>query len=345
MNKQELREEAAKYWDLENLYLALGQAKQNLNNSYKKEKLSPNDCDNLHGILLGKGSSEIANICGKTIGTTKNELTRLYNYIKKSLKYKLDEDIRNINITENLKKYKRQPTMVLTPESPVWWKIIIDLNNPDNKQLQNIVKNLSEIIGKPLTVQKIDEGSTMLIFETSQAEFKQIEEQFIQGQLAQSLGVTITDVAEVSPNALIIYWRQIYQNIFGANWQPVGLVLSSNRNSSVRSADIKTLDIVERAKSFDVGANQTVDMVIQLMPKDEEIEISIWLYPSENAVYLPVGLEVIILEESNFPVPNLQGIANREDQVIKLNFTAEIGETFRVKITLGNVSITENFIY
>jgi hypothetical protein len=79
MNRKELEELAEKNWHLEDLYKALGQAKKNYKQTEKAESITPNDKDNLHGILARKKSSEIAIIYHKSYGQTKNELSdRLY---------------------------------------------------------------------------------------------------------------------------------------------------------------------------------------------------------------------------------------------------------------------------
>ncbi len=346
MNRKELEELAEKNWYLEKLYKALGQAKKNYKQTEKAQSITPNDKDNLHGILARKKSSEIAIIYNKSYGQTKNELSdRLYKYIRILLKYEESLDIESIDIPDGLAErgFKRNSAQQPRETEKIWWRITIELDNPDNLQLQAIVKRLGSVLEKPLIVQKIEAGSTLMAFESDRSEYDRIEQLYRLGSLEDLLKVTISDLGQISQDAVLIYVRQMYESIFGEGYQPVGLVLTRNQRNRSRSSNQENLEFVERAKLINLGANQSVILGIQLTPKDEEIDTKIWIYPSGNIVCLPVDLEITLLDEFQNPIPQLHKKTGSTDNAILLTFSLDPGERFSLKLLLGDVSVTEKF--
>ncbi|MBE9094629.1 DUF1822 family protein [Tychonema sp. LEGE 07203] len=345
MNRKELAELAEKNWHLEDLYKALGQAKKNYKQTEKAESITSNDKDNLHGILARKKSSEIAIIYNKSYGQTKNELSdRLYKYIRILLKYGQDLDIESIDIPDRLAErgFKRDSAQQHRETDRVWWRITIELDNPDNLQLQAIVQRLGSALEKPLIVQKIEQGSTLLAFESDRREYDRIEELYRSGRLGELLKVTISDLSQITQDSMLIYVRQMYENIFGEGYQPVALILTRNQRNRSRSNQ-ENRESIQRAKQIHLGANQSVNLAIQLTPQDEEIDIKIWIEPSGDAVYLPVGLQIKVLDEFKAPVPQLQQQTGSTDNAIEIPFSVEPGERFSVKLLLEDASVTETF--
>ncbi|TAD99088.1 MAG: hypothetical protein EAZ96_23640, partial [Oscillatoriales cyanobacterium] len=308
MNRKELEELAEKNWYLEDLYKALGQAKQNYKQIEKAQSITPNDKDNLHGILARKKSSEIAIIYNKSYGQTKNELSdRLYKYIRILLRYEEDIDIESIDIPDRLAErgFKRDSAQQRRETEKVWWRITIELDNPDNLQLQAIVQRLGSVVEKPLIVQKIDQGSTLMAFESDRSEYDRIEELYRSGSLGGLLKVTVSDLRQITQDSMLIYVRQMYENIFGEGYQPVALILTRSQRNRSRGPNQENLESVERAKLINLGANQSVNLTVELTPQDEEIDTKIWIDPSGEAVYLPVGLQIKVLDEFGDPIPQL----------------------------------------
>ncbi|MEG4809185.1 DUF1822 family protein [Microcoleus sp. F8-D3] len=346
MNRKELEELAEKNWYLEDLYKALGQAKKTYKQTEKAQSITPNDKDNLHGILARKKSSEIAIIYNKSYGQTKNELSdRLYKYIRNLLRYEQSLDIESIDIPDRLAErgFKRDSSQEHRETDRVWWRITIELDNPDNLQLQAIVKRLGSALEKPLIVQKIEQGSTLLAFESDRSEYDRIEELYRSGRLDELLKVTVSDLGQVPQSSLLIYVRQMYENIFGEGYQPVGLILTRGQRNRWRGQNPKNLESVARAKQINLGANQSVNLTIELTPKDEEIDTQIWLHPSGDAVYLPVGLQITVLDEFGNSIPQLHKQTGSTDNAVLLTFSVEPGERFSVKLLLGDASVTETF--
>ncbi len=347
MNRKELEELVAQNWYLEDLYKALAQAKKNYKQTERVQNITLNDRDNLHGILARIKSSDIALIYNKSYGQTRNELSeRLYKYIRNLLRYDQSEDIESIDIPSELAKrgFKRDSSQPPIETDKVWWRITIELENPDNLQLQTIVNRIGSVLDKPLIVQKIEDGSTLLAFESDRSEYDRIEQLYRSGRLAELLQVTVSDLAQVTQSSLLIYVRQMYENLFGEGYQPVALVLTrTQRNRSRSRSNQENRESVQRAKLIHLGANQSVNLEIKLTPQDEEIDIKIWIDPSGDAVYLPVGLQITVLDEFGEPVPQLQQQTGSTDNAIQIDFSVEPGERFSVKLVLGDVSVTETF--
>ena len=351
MTPEALKEQAEKNWDLDKLLSALNQAKMTvLMADYAttvNRALTREEVKYLYGLLDRKTPNEIAKIYGKDVKNVSNQLTRLYRYIRKLLNYSEAEDIRSINIPDELanKKFKINPLQQPRATDRVWWRITIELENPDNLQLQIIVNQIGAILDKPLIVQKIEDGSTLLVFESDRSEYDFIEKLYRTGSLVKLLEVNVSDLAQVTQDSDIIYLRQTCgRSIFGEDYQPVALVLTPRqRNRSRSRSDQENRESVERAKLIHLGANQSVNLAIQLTPQDEEIDIKIWINPSGDAVYLPLGLQVTVLDEFDHPIPKLHQQTGSTDNAIQIDFSVEPGERFSVKLVLGDVSVTETY--
>ncbi|MEG4915307.1 DUF1822 family protein [Microcoleus sp. B7-D4] len=350
MTPEELKEKAEKNWDLDKLLSALNQAKmavlmaEYVITCYRT--LTREEVKYLYGILDRKSSAEIAQIYDKNPNNVRNQLTRLYRYIKKLLNYSEGEDIRSINIPDELakKNFRINPFEQPRETDRVWWRIVIELENPDNLQLQTIVNRLGSVLEKTLIVQNIKEGSTLLVFESNRSEYDFIERLYRSGSLVKLLELNVSDLAQVTQDSDLIYLRQTFRgSIFGEGYQPVGLVLTRSQRNRSRGSNQEKLESVERAKQIHLGANQSVNLTVELTPKDEEIDTKIWIDPSGDAVYLPVGLQITVLDEFGNPIPQLHKQTGSTDNAVLLTFSVEPGERFSVKLLLGDASITETF--
>lgn len=154
-----------------------------------------------------------------------------------------------------------------------------------------------------------------------------------------------------------------FQNIFEAGWQAVKELFSTevgNPAFSVRSprwlrendAENPAEEGVSGGKLIDLGmqlAGNPVALVVTLTPaeadeEDEEVNIRLRVYPTGKQIYLPPNLQLIVLDESGTTIPELLAQARSVDNWIQLEFGAKPGERFSIRVTLGDVSITENFV-
>ncbi|MFB2875272.1 DUF1822 family protein [Floridanema aerugineum] len=200
-----------------------------------------------------------------------------------------------------------------------------------------------------LTLQRIKTGSVVLILEGSQKGCERIEAMFREGQLAELLGIDVLSarvepIPDLSPNEILEQLRQELENLFKVNWQPAELILA---RSGIRSNEINANAVensVRRAKEINLGGEQAAVLAVQMIPESEyEIGICVSVYPSSNAIHLPRGLQIIVLDEFGTPISDLQEQAGSAADSIKIEFEVEPGERFGVRVALGNVSITEDF--
>ncbi|MBE9183310.1 DUF1822 family protein [Microcoleus sp. LEGE 07076] len=349
MTPEELKEKAGKNWNLDQLLSALNQAKmavlmaEDVITCYRT--LTREEVKYLYGILDRKNPAEIAQIYDKNPNNVRNQLTRLYRYIKKLLNYSEVQDIRSINIPDELanRNFRINPLEQPRETDRVWWRITIELDNPDNLQLQAIVNRLGSVLEKPLIVQKIDQGSTLLVFESDRSEYDRIEALYRSDRLGELLKVTVSDLGQIPQDSLLIYVRQMYESIFGEGYQPVALILTRNQRNRSRGPNPENSESVARAKQINFGTNQSVNLTVELTPKDEESDTKIWIDPCGEAVYLPVGLQITVLDEFGDAVPQLQKQTGTTDNAVLLTFSLAPGEQFSVKLLLGDASVTETF--
>lgn len=147
--------------------------------------------------------------------------------------------------------------------------------------------------------------------------------------------------------------NQWLHNAFNSGWETVERLFNPSqpelafnfRNQS--SAEIhknQTSDYsVRRGKLFDLERNgEQMALVIGIKPTNSpELDISVELYPTNNQVYLPPDLELIVLDDEGEAVMQAK---SRSTESIQLEFSGEPGESFGVKVALGEFSITEEFL-
>lgn len=148
---------------------------------------------------------------------------------------------------------------------------------------------------------------------------------------------------------------QWLQNIFDSSWQSVTSVLQPTESDlafSFRKCDnsIKTdsqfPQHVRRAKLIDLGlqlVGHSIALVVELrLESEHKSGILLQVHPTGSQIYLPPLLELVVLDESGAIF--LEAKARRADNYIQLQFSGTKGEKFSVKLALGEVSITENFV-
>lgn len=145
------------------------------------------------------------------------------------------------------------------------------------------------------------------------------------------------------------------QNSFEAGWQTLEALFSTTVTSpalSVRntdqlreiSPDNSEVDAIA-GKLINLGmqlASHPVVLLVTLAPEAEEIAVRLRVYPAGRQIYLPPSLQLIVVDESG--VTCLEAEARSDDNWIQLEFSGEPGERFSVKVDLGDVSVTEDFV-
>lgn len=145
-------------------------------------------------------------------------------------------------------------------------------------------------------------------------------------------------------------------NIFDAGWLTVEALFSTeaaNPAISVRSAyNLEEIFLntsvvgITRGKLIDLGmllAGNPVTLIVTIAPAaNSEVDIRLRVNPAGSQIYLPANLQLIVLDESGETILSAQ--ARNADNWMQLEFSGEPGERFSVRLALGDVSITEDFV-
>lgn len=102
---------------------------------------------------------------------------------------------------------------------------------------------------------------------------------------------------------------------------------------------------VRRVKLIDLGMqvnHRTVALAIAIVQKNnQQIGVMLRVYPTGDHPYLPEHLKLVLIENPN---RTYEVVARRTDLYVQLKFSAQVGETFSVRVALGETGITESFV-
>lgn len=117
------------------------------------------------------------------------------------------------------------------------------------------------------------------------------------------------------------------------SWNPVMQILMD-------TADL----VVKDCGKIELGKpEQAVVMMVELTEVSEkDRKIYLEVHPKQGQIYLPDNLKLMLLNEAGETLMDVE--AGSDNKTIPLDFEGEIGDLFSVKLVLGDVIITENFI-
>ncbi len=145
---------------------------------------------------------------------------------------------------------------------------------------------------------------------------------------------------------MLINLRQWFENIFETGWQTVEALLETQPVNLALNLRSNPNHNVERAKQIDLGSQimaQSVVLVVVLTKQTSpEIKIVVEVHPANGQTYLPPHLLLTVLDSEGASV--MEARASCANKNIQLRFSGIPEETFSVKVALGDVSITENFV-
>ncbi|MBZ8180747.1 DUF1822 family protein [Oscillatoria salina] len=135
-------------------------------------------------------------------------------------------------------------------------------------------------------------------------------------------------------------------NIFADGWSQVETYLQPQKIAlSFRNLPSLTTKVEprQRAKLLKLTPRgEEVILLVKIAPTTGlEMEIWVDIYPYGEEIYLPEDLQLMVLNDNEEVV--MQAIAKQTENV-QLQFSGEIGESFSVKVALGESSISESFI-
>lgn len=114
-----------------------------------------------------------------------------------------------------------------------------------------------------------------------------------------------------------------------------GLLIVDPKNPATGKRRIKDL-------GMQLVGNAVAVMVSILEKPEGKVAVLVRLYSMNDKVYLPPQLQLTILDDREATF--LEAKARENDNFIQLKFSGSSGDNFGVKVTLGNASITEDFV-
>jgi hypothetical protein len=149
-----------------------------------------------------------------------------------------------------------------------------------------------------------------------------------------------------------IQLSQWLQNVFETGWETLEALFNPPQAEfAVNFRSIPTRNRmpecppseVKRGKLLNLQRlDEQVALLIGLKPATpSEMNVSVEVYPMGDRLYLPHDLQLMVLDEKGEAVMQAQA---RSTKNIQLHFSGESGESFGVRVALGDVSITEAFL-
>lgn len=135
-----------------------------------------------------------------------------------------------------------------------------------------------------------------------------------------------------------------FDDVFDAGWQVIDELLNSQKLQfrSFRSNNALPID---RGHKIDLGmqlAEQSVALLVTLPPEpDLEVDIEIEVHPMGNQTYLPPGLKLTLMDESEEVLFETE--SRNADNFLTFKFTPELRELFSINIALGEVNVRQSF--
>jgi hypothetical protein len=137
---------------------------------------------------------------------------------------------------------------------------------------------------------------------------------------------------------------QWLQGIFDSGWLGLDALISPEANLALNTRNAQLG--VNRGKLIDLGmqlGSQTVALLMTITEEPQEkLAISIQLHPTGGERYLPLSLKLTLLSKAG---KTLQEVTSRvQDNYIQLKpFKGEPGKRFSIEVSIGNISLREDF--
>lgn len=148
----------------------------------------------------------------------------------------------------------------------------------------------------------------------------------------------------LTPNKTLVQLKQWLENIVEAGWQDIETLLGTQSLNLAWNMRSKTGAFLSRGKLIDLGILSGTVILVVTLPADneQEMDIIVEVRPITEQTYLPPNLQLMVLDFEGISV--MEAHTRSSNKNIQLQFSAEEGERFSVKLTLGNISVTEDFV-
>ncbi|MCU0570777.1 MAG: DUF1822 family protein [Oculatellaceae cyanobacterium Prado106] len=147
---------------------------------------------------------------------------------------------------------------------------------------------------------------------------------------------------------------QWLRGVFTAGWQsleewiavePLELALQFRGSKPQPDQEAQLSTSITRTKVIQLGQSTQSILAMMTLKPDEvnhSVHIQVEVLPTREQTFLPVGLQLAILDDQQEEVMEAQ---TRETQDgIRLEFTAEVNDRFGLRILFDSVTIIENFL-
>ncbi|MGD1911258.1 MAG: DUF1822 family protein [Rivularia sp. (in: cyanobacteria)] len=136
----------------------------------------------------------------------------------------------------------------------------------------------------------------------------------------------------------LVNLSQWFKNIFEVGWETIETVPTLAFRSNLKPSHLK------RCKLLQLGnMGELVALIVTITPEsNSNVNILVELKPGSNQLYLPVNLQLILIDEYGREIIDTK--TQEVNQHIHIDLTGEPGERFTTKIVLGEVSFSEYFI-
>ena len=165
----------------------------------------------------------------------------------------------------------------------------------------------------------------------------------------------LSQFQQVQPLKEQVNLSQWLYNIFEAGWETVEAILTpppsafafSPRSLSAIATNVLEIPVngVKRGKCIDLSRDGQIEQLavfVGLTPiSSAKLDITVEVCPIGGQPYLPPELQVMVLDEQGKAV--LQANAGNSESM-EFQFSGESGESFSVKLVLGDTNMTENFL-
>ncbi|MDJ1181765.1 DUF1822 family protein [Roseofilum casamattae] len=163
-----------------------------------------------------------------------------------------------------------------------------------------------------------------------------------------SLDTLLDRLDEEADEAILL--TQWLNHAFDAGWQTLSELLGPDepqfafnfRSPASQSNPSSSAATIKRGKHLQLQPDRDpVGLFVGIEPSDrEEFDISVELSPTGAERHLPKELQLSILDDEDRVVMHA---SSRGTKSIQLDFSAEVGDRFSIKVTLGEIGVTEFF--
>lgn len=298
---------------------------------------------NIQGYATQKLLAEDAELSLDTVNRFLNGQPVFYiNFVE--LCYRLNQDWQEIADLENqdilLSEVDKRPKLqrLTQGQGRLFVELRVTIDEVDKPIIDNFITRLQQVSrDSSFVFKRIQEGSLVLVFEGSKEGCERILSLWQSGRLTE-LNIFIQDVR------LTLNLSQLLQNNLAeaiqAGWLAVEDIFGTRQ---LAFRDNKDAVVVRRAKQIDLGGVCTIALVIELASEtDEQVDIRIKIYSIGNSANLPENIKLTLLSEGEI----LKEITPEtvDDDFLEQPLSGSPGEPFSIKVTLGDISVTEDFV-